>query len=153
MVLVIHRITIKHRCSNSSVFFFIKDRGVQLFPPLWSTFLNRWNNKLKVGPWEAEGFNEMWLRVFFFYQQSFSHIAVFYTPDLSGRIMVWRGRLSVRLSVWASVCKTCKHDRELETEPFQLGPSNLVHILLITRVRTLSIFKVRGQKVKVTPYT
>ena len=30
--------------------------------------------------------------------------ANFYMPDLSGRIMVWRGRLSVRLSVCPSVC-------------------------------------------------
>ena len=28
----------------------------------------------------------------------------FYTPDLSGRIMVWRGRLSVCLSVCPSFC-------------------------------------------------
>ena len=34
----------------------------------------------------------------------------------------------------------------IQTEPFKLGPSNLVHILLMTRGRHLSIFKVRGQR-------
>ena len=120
----------------------------------------------------------------------------FYTPDLSGRIMVWCGRLSVRPSVRLSVCgsvhKACKHDTDwtvpartvklgthttydsrtnlidfqgqgskvkvtrhtlllnlvnmIQTELFQLGLSNLVHILLITRGRTLLIFKVMGQR-------
>ena len=46
----------------------------------------------------------------------------FYMPDLSGRIIEWRGRLSVRLST--------KLVNTIQTEPFQLGPSNLVHILL-----------------------
>ena len=117
---------------------------------------------------------------------------VFYTPDLSGRIMVWRGRLSVWASVCGSARKACKHDRDwtvparavklgihttydkrtnpidfqgqgskvkvtsytyllnlvntIQTEPFELGLSNLVHILLMTRGRTLLIFKVRGQR-------
>ena len=31
----------------------------------------------------------------------------------------------------------------IQTEPFQLGPSNLVHILPMTRGRHLLIFKVR----------
>ena len=34
----------------------------------------------------------------------------------------------------------------IQTEPFQLGPSNLVHILLMTRGLTLLIFKVMGQR-------
>ena len=34
----------------------------------------------------------------------------------------------------------------IQTEPLQLGPSNLVHILLMTRGRYLLIFKVRGQR-------
>ena len=34
----------------------------------------------------------------------------------------------------------------IQTEPFQLGPSNLVHILLMTRKRTLLIFQVMGQR-------
>ena len=37
-----------------------------------------------------------------------SHIKItkyFYTPDLSGRIMVWRGRLSVCLSVCPQACR------------------------------------------------
>ena len=66
----------------------------------------------------------------------------FYTPDLSGRIMVWRGRLSICLSVRLST----KLVNTIQTEPFQLGPSNLVHLLLMTRGRTLLIFKVRGQR-------
>ena len=34
----------------------------------------------------------------------------------------------------------------IQTEPFQLRPSNLVHSLLMTRGRRLLIFKVRGQR-------
>ena len=34
----------------------------------------------------------------------------------------------------------------IQTEPFKLGPSNLVHILLMTRGRHLLVFKVRGQR-------
>ena len=34
----------------------------------------------------------------------------------------------------------------IQTELFQLGPSNLIHILLMTRGRTLLIFKVMGQR-------
>ena len=71
---------------------------------------------------------------------------VFYTPDLSGRIMVWRLRLSVCLSVCPSVCLSTKLVDTTQTEPFQLGPSDLVHILLMTREQTLLIFKVRGQR-------
>ena len=41
----------------------------------------------------------------------------------------------------------------IQTEPFQLGPSNLVHILLMTRGRTLLIFKGHGSKVRVTLFT
>ena len=59
-------------------------------------------------------------------------------PDLSGRFMVWRRRLSVRLST--------KLVDTIQTEPFKLGPSNLVHLLLMTRRRTLLMFKVRGQR-------
>ena len=101
--------------------------------------------------------------------------------------MVWRGRLSVRLSVH----KACKHDTDwtvpartlklgtlttydktknpidfqgqgskvkvtrntlllnlvntIQTRPFKLGLSNLVHILLMTRGRHLLISKVKGQ--------
>ena len=35
---------------------------------------------------------------------------------------------------------------KIQTEPFQLGPSNLVYILLMTRGRHLLISKVRGQR-------
>ena len=34
----------------------------------------------------------------------------------------------------------------IQTEPFKLGPSNLVHILPMTRGRHLLISKVRGQR-------
>ena len=34
----------------------------------------------------------------------------------------------------------------IQTEPFQLGPLNLVHILLMTRGQYLLIFKVMGQR-------
>ena len=49
----------------------------------------------------------------------------FYTPDLSGRVMVWCGRLSV--------CLSTKLVNTIQTEPFELGLSNLVHLLLMTR--------------------
>ena len=34
----------------------------------------------------------------------------------------------------------------IKTEPFQLGPSDLVHILFMARGQTLLIFKVMGQR-------
>ena len=52
--------------------------------------------------------------------------------------------------VWASVClsmglyMSTKLVNTIQTEPFQLGLSNLVHILLMTRRQTLLIFKVMG---------
>ena len=71
---------------------------------------------------------------------------------------------SVCLSVRLSVRLSTKLVDTIQTEPFQLGRSNLVHRLLMTRGRTLLIFKVMGQrsrsqatghgsKVKVTGYT
>ena len=128
------------------------------------------------------------------WNKHWSAASTFYTPDLSGRIMVWRGRLSVRLSVhkackqdtdWTVWARTVKlgtlttYDKRMnpidfqgqglkvkvtscilmlnlvntiQTEPFQLGQSDLVHILLMIRGWHLLIFKVRGQKVKVTRY-
>ena len=56
--------------------------------------------------------------------------------------MVWRRRLGVRPSVGLSI----KLVNRIQTEPFQLGLSNLVHILLMTRGQTLLIFKVMGQR-------
>ena len=50
---------------------------------------------------------------------------------------------SVCLSVRLSVRLSTKLVDTIQTEPFELGPSNLVHILLMTRGRTLLIFKVR----------
>ena len=41
----------------------------------------------------------------------------------------------------------------IQTEPFKLGHSNLVHILLMTRGRTPIDFQGQGSKVKVTRYT
>ena len=61
--------------------------------------------------------------------------------------------LSVCLSVRLSVGLSTKLVNTVQTEPYQLGPSNLIHILLMTRGRTLMIFKVMGSKVKVTRYT
>ena len=55
-------------------------------------------------------------------------------------------RASVRLSVCSSVRLSIKLVNTIQTEPFELGPSNLVHLLLMTRGRTLLIFKVRGQR-------
>ena len=52
-------------------------------------------------------------------------------------------------SFWASLCLSVhKHVNTIQTKPFQLGQSNLVHILLMTRGRHLFIFKVRGQRSK-----
>ena len=53
---------------------------------------------------------------------------------------------SVRPSVCLSVGLSANLVNMIQTEPFQLGLSNLVHILLMTRRRTLLIFKVRGQR-------
>ena len=53
---------------------------------------------------------------------------------------------SVCLSVRLSVRLSTKLVDTIQTEPFQLGPSNLVHRLLMTRGRTLLIFKVMGQR-------
>ena len=50
-----------------------------------------------------------------------------------------------RASVCLSVCLSTKLVDTIQTEPFKLGPSNLVHLLLMTRRRTLLIFKVKGQ--------
>ena len=41
----------------------------------------------------------------------------------------------------------------IQTEPFQLGPLNLVHILLMTKRTTPIDFQGHGSKVKVTRYT
>ena len=79
----------------------------------------------------------------------------FNTPDLWGRIIIRRDVLwygvgvcpSVCLSVRLSVGLSTKLVNTIQTELFQLGPSNLVHILqnvLMTRGRTLLIFKVMG---------
>ena len=77
-------------------------------------------------------------------------IVEFLYPDLSGSIMVWPGCPSVRPSVRPSVCLSVglstKLVNTIQTEPFQLGPSNLVHMLLITRGGTLSIVNVMGQR-------
>ena len=65
------------------------------------------------------------------------------------RDVLWYGAgvcLSVRLSRCLSVGLSSKLVNTIESEPFQLGPSNLVHILLMTRRRTLLIFNVRGQR-------
>ena len=64
--------------------------------------------------------------------------------------MVLCGCLSVCESVHGrmSVGLSTKLVNTIQTKPFQLGSSNLVHvhILLITRGRHLLIFKVRGQR-------
>ena len=65
------------------------------------------------------------------------------------RDVLWYGVgvcLSVCLSVYLSVRLSTKLVDTIQTEPFQLGPSNLIHILLMTRGRTLLIFKVMGQR-------
>ena len=52
-----------------------------------------------------------------------------------------------RASVCLSVRLSTKLVNTIQTEPYQLGPSNLVHLLLMTKGRTLLIFKVmvKGQ--------
>ena len=64
--------------------------------------------------------------------------------------MVWQGCtficLSRRLSVCLSVGLSTKLVNTIQTELLQLGPSNLVHIFLITRGQHLFIFKVSGQR-------
>ena len=61
------------------------------------------------------------------------------------RDVLWYGA-GVCMSVRPSVCLSTKLVNTIQTEPLQLGPSNLVHILLMTRERTLLIFKVWGQR-------
>ena len=148
-----------------------------------SVRVTQWSNAPACGVIDC-GFESCWIHIFSFW--------FFYTPDLSGRIMVYRGCLSVCPSVRPSVHKACKHDTDwtvpaktfklgtlttydkrtkpidfqghgskvkvtcntlllnlvntIQTEPFKLGPSNLVHILLMTRRRHLLISKVRGQR-------
>ena len=59
-------------------------------------------------------------------------------PDLSGRIIDGMAR--------ASVCLSTNLVNTIQTEPFQLGPSNLVYILLMTKGQHILLFKVRGQR-------
>ena len=62
-------------------------------------------------------------------------------------VFIWYGAgvcLSVLMSVCLSVRLSAKHIKTIQTEPFLLGPSNLVHILLMTRERTLLILNVTG---------
>ena len=61
------------------------------------------------------------------------------------RDVLWYGA-GVCPSVCLSVCLSTKLVNTIQTEPFQLGPSNLVHLLLMTRGRTLLSFKVRSQR-------
>ena len=78
----------------------------------------------------------------------------FDTPDLSGRIMVWRWRLSVCLSVRLSVCpsvhKACRHDtdRTISARTVKLD----THITYDKRKNPID-FQGHGSKVKVTSYT
>ena len=46
------------------------------------------------------------------------------------------------VSGWVGACIRRALVNTIQTEPLQLGPSNLVHILLITRGRHLLLFKV-----------
>ena len=59
--------------------------------------------------------------------------------------VLWYGA-GVCPSVCLSVRLSTKLVNTIQTEPFQLGSSNLVHLLLMTKGRTLLIFKVRGQR-------
>ena len=52
--------------------------------------------------------------------------------------MIWRGRLSVGL--FAKLVIT------IPTEPFQQGPWNLVHLLLMIREHHLLLFNVKGER-------
>ena len=57
------------------------------------------------------------------------------------RYVLWYGA-----GVCLSVCLSAKLKNMIQTEPFQLGPSKLVHILRKTRRRTVMIFKIMGQR-------
>ena len=70
-------------------------------------------------------------------------VMVFIRPNC--RDVLWYGA-GVCLGVCLSVGLSAKLVNTIETEPFHLGPSNLVYTLLMTRGRTLLIFKVRGQR-------
>ena len=76
-------------------------------------------------------------------------MSIFIRPTF--RDVLWYGAgvcLSVRLSVRLST----KLVDTIQTEPFKLGPSNLVHLLLMTRGGQLLILR-SGSKVKVTYWT
>ena len=67
-------------------------------------------------------------------------IIIFIRPTCQD-VLLWYGagvclsvRPSVRPSVCPSVCLSTKLVNTIQAEPLQLGPSNLVHILLMTRV-------------------
>ena len=51
--------------------------------------------------------------------------------------MVWRGRMSA--------CGSVPKVNTTQTEPLQLGLSNMVHVHLMTRGRHLLLFKAQGQ--------
>ena len=70
---------------------------------------------------------------------SFVSLTVFIRPTC--RDVLW-----FSVGVCLSVRLSTKLVNTIQTEPFQLGPSNVVHILLMTRGRTLLIFKVIGQR-------
>ena len=57
------------------------------------------------------------------------------------RDVLWYGA-----GVCLSVCLSAKLKNMIQTEPFHLGPSTLVHILLMTRRRTVMVFKIMGQR-------
>ena len=74
----------------------------------------------------------------------------FNTPDLSRRIMVWPGRLSVRLGVRLSVRKACKHDRDWTVPAMMVKLGT--HTTYDKRTNPID-FQGQGSKVKVTHYT
>ena len=73
-------------------------------------------------------------------------IVNYYTPDLSGRIMVWRGRLPV----CPSVHKACKHDTDwtVSARTFKLGT-----LTTYDNRKNPIDFQGQGSKVKVTHNT
>ena len=78
----------------------------------------------------------------------------FYAPDFSGRIIVWRCRLSVRPSICLSVCPTVRLSvglstklvNSIQTELFQLGPSKLGTHTTYDKRKTTYDFQGLGQR-------
>ena len=83
----------------------------------------------------------------FYTLKGYHNLLIFIRPAC--RYVLWYGAdvcPSVCLCICLHVGLSAKLVNTMQTEPFQLGPSHLVHILLMTRGITLLIYNVMGQR-------